>query len=94
VAVFAFDRTILLMGVGIGDTMSNAQGSEGVMYFLVFATPIRLSTLYFSIEKTFNVRLKLQKDTMSLSTVTHQINLGKFVKIINEVDVIFKTTNR
>jgi hypothetical protein len=61
--------------------------------FLEFTTLIRLDTLDFGIEKSLNMWLKLQKDTRSLSTVMHQINSEEFAKIIDKIDVIFKSAN-
>jgi hypothetical protein len=64
-----------------------------VVNFLKFTTLIRLDTLDFGIEKSLNMWLKLQKDTRSLSTVMHQINSEEFAKIIDKIDVIFKSAN-
>ena len=92
--VLAFNRPILLMRVRARNTMSNSKGmKECVMNFLMSPTPIRLDTLDFSIYEALNMSLELQKYTRSLRTIMHQIDPRKFIEIINEANIIFKTLN-
>jgi hypothetical protein len=58
-AMFTLSTTILLMGVGTGNTMGDANFLKEGIKFNVLATPVRLNMHNFVFKKTFNMRLKL-----------------------------------
>jgi hypothetical protein len=65
-----------------------------VVKLLIFSTPVRLDMLDFSVKETLNMGLKMNKNALSLSSIMHQIYLGKLSKVINEIYIIFVATNR
>jgi hypothetical protein len=93
--VFAFSKPILLMCVWTRNTMCDAKRAKKcVVHFLIFATPIRLDTFNFDIQKAFNMSLKLKKNVRGLRPVMHQIDPRKLTEIINETYIVFETPNR
>jgi hypothetical protein len=65
-----------------------------VVKLLIFSTPVRLDMLDFSVKETLNMGLKMNKNALILSSIMHQIYLGKLSRVINEIYIIFVATNR
>ena len=61
---------------------------------LIFATPVRLNTLDFYIEKAFNMCLETKKNLLNFRFGKQQIDPSEFAKSINKGDIIFVATNR
>jgi hypothetical protein len=64
------------------------------MKSLIFPTPIRLNAFDLSVKETLNMSLKLHKNALGISAVSHKINPREFAKVINKTYVIFVATNR
>jgi hypothetical protein len=64
--VFSFDGTILLVGVGTGETMSDASILKIAMQFLIFPSPIGLNRKNFNTQRSLNSFLKLIEDMLNI----------------------------
>lgn len=67
---------------------------ELVMKFLVFPTPIGLYTFNLGVKEVFNMSLGYKENVVNISPIIHEIDPHEFVKIINETNIIFGTTNK
>jgi hypothetical protein len=60
-AMFALGSTILLMSVGLGNSMRGANAAKEGIKLLIFSTPIGLDSEDLSIKLSFNQALKFKE---------------------------------
>jgi hypothetical protein len=94
VHVLTLDDPILLMSIGAGHKMSDANDTKKGIKPLIFATPIGLHSNDFSIEQALNKALKFFEELKHLRLMAKKIDPSKFTIIINEADIIPFITKR
>jgi hypothetical protein len=59
------------------------------METMVFATPVRLDSLYFGVQKALNMGLESIKNLLNIRLVLEEINPAKTRMIINKANIVF-----
>lgn len=93
VSMFALGRSILLMSVWAGNKIRNADAFEERIKCLIFTPPIGLHSPDFFVKLSLHKTLEVLKTLKNFKFITQQVNPGKFGVIINEADIILKTTD-
>jgi hypothetical protein len=93
VSMFPLDNSILLMCMPVGNKMSYADFFKEGMRFLILSTPISLYRNNFSVKESFNKILEQMKSLKHIRFELEKINPSEFTIIINEVDIIFISSN-
>jgi hypothetical protein len=94
VVMFMLSSSILLVGVGARNLMRDTNGTKEGIKFLILPTPIRLNGNNLVIKLSLNKMLEFQKVFKHLGLRMKQINLSKFIIIIDEANIVFLTTKR
>lgn len=92
-AVFALRCAILLMGMGTRDLMCNTNAVKERIQGSVFPTPICLHNTNISVKLMFNKVLKISETSKHLRLMSQKINPSDLGVVIDETDIIGKTTN-
>jgi hypothetical protein len=93
-AMLPFYRAVLLVGVGVGDMVANADFRKESMELLVFASPLRLDGNNLPIKMTLHKFLEFNKFREHIRFKFQWINLSKFTVIINKSYIILFVPNR
>lgn len=83
-AMFPLSNAVLLMSVGTGDMVSNADFVKERTKFLVLATLVGLHSYYFAIKLALNKRLKTTKTIKNFRFVFNKVDPHILAEIINE----------
>ena len=68
--------------------MRDARALKVAMEFVVFTTTIGLNDLDFTIQKTFDMSLKILEDLLNIRLVFKKINPGEARVVINKTKII------
>ena len=93
VTVFALSNTVLLMCMWTRHVMRDPKLLKERIEVAILASPIRLYMNNFMLEKTLNMRLKLQENIKHITFTLKQIKPSKAIIGINETDIIVMTTH-
>ena len=69
--------------------MRDPRALEIPMEFVIFTTPIRLNCLDFSVQKAFNMSLKIIKDLLDIILMLDETDPAKTRIVIYETDIVF-----
>jgi hypothetical protein len=92
--MLAFGYTILLRGMRARNTVSYTRACKVGMEAVILSAPIGLDSANLSIQQTLNMRLKSVKDALNVRFVLNQVNPRIAAVIINEANIILKTSGR
>lgn len=92
--MFPFNNTVLLLSVRVRNMMNNASLVEMLAQLNVFTSSIRLDCTDFGVKRSFSIGLKLKKGMLYIRLIFEKINLCITIVIIDETDIITKTTNK
>jgi hypothetical protein len=85
--VYAFDRSILLIGVRIRDLMMDSLRGKKVVQFGNFTTTIHLDGFDFVIKLEFFISLELREYREYTIFASNMIKPSKFTKMINKNNI-------
>ena len=85
-AMFTF-YAIQLGSVRKRDAMRAPCALKIAMEFVIFTTPIGLNCLDFSVQKSFNMSLKIIKDLLDIRLVLNEIDPAKTIIGIYKTDI-------
>ena len=94
VAMFAFNRAVLLVWMGTRDVMRDALFLKESIEFNIFSTPVRLNSENFPIKFAFNKSLKIEKRSIHIRFTFEKIYPCKLTIVINKAYIIIITSNR
>jgi hypothetical protein len=93
-SVFALCDAILLRCVWACDTVLNALTGDETREATILAALVRLEGADFSIKEQLNMLLKQMKSFLNIGFALNKINPSEPTKIIQETNIVLKTTNR
>jgi hypothetical protein len=91
--MFVFRDVILLRCVWACDTVLNALTGDETRQATILAAPARLEGADFSIKEQLNMLLKQMKSFLNIGFALNKVNPSEPTKIIQETNIVLKTTN-
>ena len=92
--MFSLSGPVLLMSVGTGNKMRDADLRKKGVKFLILASPVSLHSDNLVVEQAFNKFLELVELLENFRFKLQKINPREFAKIINQAHIVFVTTKR
>jgi hypothetical protein len=89
-----FNQAILLVGIGVGDMVANADLREESMELLVFTSPVCLDGDNLPVKKMIHKFLEFNKFREHVRLKFQWINPGKFTVIINKAHIILPIASK
>jgi hypothetical protein len=92
--VFTLSDAILFGCVWASDTVLNSLTSDEPREATILVAPVRLEGTNVSVKKQLDMLLKRMKNFLHVRFALKKVDLGKPAKIIQEANIVLKTTNR
>jgi hypothetical protein len=92
--VFTLSDAVLLGGMWAGHTVRYTSALKILMKLMIFTTPVRLDGFNFGVEKKLDMSLESIKHLLDIRFVFKKINPAKTRVVINETNIVLKTTRR